>query len=109
MPSGRLHWPHADAAERLGDRESTRPASHQHRREQAKSAGSVPGFSRDQPSVAERKSASGVGKFVLDIAASQLDHGQTTSRLRKLLKPRARSVLRGMINHLLSIEVKVVL
>ena len=48
-------------------------------------------------------------KFVLDIAASQLDHGQTTSRLRKLLKPRARSVLRGMINHLLPIEVEVVL
>ena len=30
-------------------------------------------------------------------------------RLRKLLKPRARSVLRGMINHLLPIEVEVVL
>ena len=29
--------------------------------------------------------------------------------IRKLLKPRARSVLRGMINHLLPIEVEVVL
>ena len=36
-------------------------------------------------------------QFVLDVAASQLDRAATTRRLRKLLKPRARSVLRGKL------------
>ena len=36
-------------------------------------------------------------QFVLDVAASQLDRAATTRRLRKVLKPRARSVLRGKL------------
>jgi len=36
-------------------------------------------------------------QFVLDVAASQLDRAATTGRLRKVLKPRARSVLRGKL------------
>ena len=36
-------------------------------------------------------------QFVLDVAASQLDRAATTRRLRKLLKPRAQSVLRGKL------------
>ena len=41
--------------------------------------------------------------------SSTLNSHQSTIGLRKLLKPRARSALRGMINHLLPIEVEVVL
>jgi len=36
-------------------------------------------------------------QFVLDVAASQLDRAATTGRLRKVLKPRARSGLRGKL------------
>ena len=36
-------------------------------------------------------------QFVLDLASSQLDRAATTRRLRKLLKPRARSGLRGKL------------
>jgi hypothetical protein len=43
------------------------------------------------------------------VSTGTLDRDQTTSRLRQLLKARARSASRGMINHLLPIEVDVVL